>query len=190
MKKTSELRIIKKYQNRRLYDTATSTYIILEDIKQMVMDGDVIKVIDVKTEADVTRSVLLQIILDEEVHATPIFSNEFLLQIIRFYGKAFQPAVSPFLEQGIDMLRQTQKKFYSQLKATHHKDSTPSSFELWKEFWAERGSFVQQNIFEYLTASTSNFIQVQEQVKEQLQSQAENFISMMKFPFNKHTGSK
>ena len=83
MKKPAELRLIKKYQNRRLYDTATSTYIILEDIKQMVMDGDIIQVLDVKSELDVTRSVLLQIILDEEVNATPIFSNDFLFQIIR-----------------------------------------------------------------------------------------------------------
>ncbi len=190
MKKPTELRLIKKYQNRRLYDTATSTYIILEDIKQMVMDGDIIQVLDVKSEIDVTRSVLLQIILDEEVNATPIFSNDFLFQIIRFYGKAFQPAVSPFLEQGMDLLRQTQKRFYSQLKATHPKESIPSSLELWKEFWSERGPNVQQNIFEYLTASTTNFLQVQEQVKDQFQTHAESLMSMIKFPFSTTKGSK
>lgn len=185
MKRSGTLRIIKKYQNRRLYDTATSTYIILEDIKQMIIDGDKIKVIDVKTEVDVTRSVLLQIILEEEANSTPIFSDEFLLQIIRFYGKAFQPAISPFLEHGMDMLKQTQKKFYAQLKANHPKESIPSSFERWKEFWNDNGSSVQHNIFEYLTASTSQFIQMQENVQEQLQTQTESLLSMMNFPFNK-----
>lgn len=185
MKKSTEIRIIKKYQNRRLYDTATSTYIILEDIKQMIVSGDVIQVIDVKSEANVTRSVLLQIILEEEANATPIFSNDFLLQIIRFYGKAFQPAISPFLEQGMDMLRQTQKRFYSQLKATYPKDSIPSSLELWKEFWQEQGPQVQNNIFAYLTTSTTNFLQMQDQVQEQLQTQADNFMNMINFPFNK-----
>lgn len=183
MKKPAETRLIKKYQNRRLYDTATSTYIILDDIKQMIVDGDIIQVTDVKSGDDVTRSVLLQIILEEEAHKTPIFSNDFLLQIIRFYGKAFQPAISPFLEQGIDMLRQTQKRFYAQLKATYPKDSLPSSLDLWKEFLHERGPQVQQNIFEYLTTSTTSFLQMQEQVKEQLQTQAESFMHLLQFPF-------
>ncbi|MDD3267347.1 MAG: polyhydroxyalkanoate synthesis repressor PhaR [Burkholderiales bacterium] len=178
MKKTSELRIVKKYQNRRLYDTATSTYIILEDIKQMIIEGDTVKVIDVKSEKEVTRSVLLQIILDEEANATPIFSNDFLLQIIKFYGKAFQPAISPFLEQGIDMLKQTQKKFYTQLK-NNPKENTGSNFEAWKDFWNQSGNTVQQNIFEYLSASTTNFLQMQEQIN----SQAENIMNIMNFPF-------
>lgn len=178
MKKTSELRIIKKYQNRRLYDTATSTYIILEDIKQMIIEGDTVKVIDVKSDKEVTRSVLLQIILDEEANATPIFSNDFLLQIIKFYGKAFQPAISPFLEQGIDMLKQTQKKFYTQLK-NNPKENAGSNFEAWKDFWSQSGNSVQQNIFEYLSASTTNFLQMHEQIN----SQAENIMNIMNFPF-------
>lgn len=190
MKKAPEHRVIKKYQNRRLYDTATSTYIVLEDIKQMIMDGDIVSVLDVKNDTDVTRSVLLQILLEEEATDSPILSNDFLVQIIRFYGKAFQPAISPFLEQGMDMLRQTQKRFYAQLKATYHKDSIPSSLDLWKEFWQERGPQVQQNIFDYLNTSTNNFIQMQEQVQEQIQSQAENFMNMIKFPFNAKKGSK
>lgn len=185
MKRSGETRVIKKYQNRRLYDTATSTYIVLEDIKQMIVDGEIIKVVDLKTESDVTRSVLLQIILEEEANSTPIFSDEFLLQIIRFYGKAFQPAISPFLEQSIMMLRQTQKRFYTQLKATHPKESISSSFEMWKEFWNNNGPSVQQNIFEYLSASTNKFIQMQEDVQEQFQSQTESFLNMMNFTFKK-----
>ena len=190
MKKPTETRIIKKYQNRRLYDTATSTYIVLEDIKQMIVDGDLVQVTDVKSGEDVTRGVLLQIILEEEAHQTPIFSNSFLLQIIRFYGKSFQPAISPFLEQSMDMLRQTQKKFYSQLKATHPKESIPSSLELWKEFLQDHGPLVQQNIFDYLASSTTNFLQVQEQVNEQLQTRAETFMNLIQFPFNTKIGTK
>ncbi len=191
MKKPTEIRIIKKYQNRRLYDTATSTYIILDDIKQMIIDGDTIQVTDVKSGADVTRSVLLQIILEEEANHTPIFSNDFLLQIIRFYGKSFQSAISPFLEQSIDMLRQTQKRFYSQLKATYPKEAIPSSLDLWNEFLQDHGPQVQQNIFDYLTNSTNNFLQMQEQVQEQFQNQAEKFMNLMQFPFNnKDKGSK
>lgn len=184
MKKPTEIRVIKKYQNRRLYDTATSTYIVLEDIKQMIVDGDIIQVTDVKSGEDVTRSVLLQIILEEEANQTPIFTNDFLLQIIRFYGKSFQSAISPFLEQGIDMLRQTQKRFYSQLKATYPKDSLPPSIDLWKEFLNDHGPQVQQNIFNYLTSSANNFLQMQEQVQEQISTQAEKFINLMQFPFN------
>ena len=184
MKKPVEPRVLKKYQNRRLYDTATSTYVVLDDIKQMIMDGDDIKVIDVKTEVDVTRGVLLQIVLEEEASSSPILSNEFIVQIIRFYGKAFQTAISPFLEQGMDLLRQTQKRFYAQLKANHPKESLPSSLDLWKEFWQDRGPHVQQNIFDYINSSTNNYIQMQEQVQEHIQTQAESIINMMQFPFN------
>lgn len=189
MKKSSEIRTIKKYQNRRLYDTATSTYIILDDIKQMIIEGDIIQVVDVKSGEDVTRGVLLQIILEEEANQTPIFSNDFLIQIIRFYGKSFQSAISPFLEQGIDMLRQTQKRFYSQLKATYPKDSIPPSLDLWKEFLHKQGPQLQQNIFDYLTSSTNSFLQMQEQVQEQLQSHAEKFMSLMQFPFSNSSNS-
>jgi polyhydroxyalkanoate synthesis repressor PhaR len=148
MKKHTETRLIKKYQNRRLYDTATSTYIVLEDIKQMIIDGDIVIVTDVKTGADVTRSVLLQIILDEEANRTPIFSNDFLIQIIRFYGKSFQSAISPFLEQSVDLLRQTQKRFYAQLNATYPQESLPSSMDLWKTFLHDHGPQLQQNNFD------------------------------------------
>lgn len=183
MKKPTEPRIIKKYQNRRLYDTATSTYIILEDIKQMIMDGDIVSVIDAKTSNDVTRSVLLQIILDEEANSSPIFSDDFLLQVIRFYGKSFQPAISPFLEQSMDMLRQTQKKFYAQLKLNNPKETASSSFDLWKEFWNSNGQTVQKNVFDYMSATANQFIQVQENVQEQIQSQTETFLNLMNFPF-------
>src|SRR3990167_7179245 len=141
-----ETRIIKKYQNRRLYDTATSMYIVLEDIKEIIVGGEIVKVVDVKTGEDVTRSVLLQIILEEEVNRIPMFSDDFLFQIIRFYGKAFQPSVSPFLEQGVDLFRKMQKQFYDQFKDSYGKNKVPPGVELWKEFLSQRSPQLEQNI--------------------------------------------
>lgn len=186
MKQNKEIRIIKKYQNRRLYDTATSTYIILEDIKQMILEGETITVIDVKTGNSVTRSVLLQIILDEEVNSSPIFRDDFLLQIIRFYGKAFQPAISPFLEQGMDMLKQSQKQFVTQVRnASNGKEQLNHNLDKWKEYWESNNGNINQNMFEYLTTSTNQFLQMQLNVQEQIQNQRDNIMNLIKFPFKK-----
>jgi len=83
IKKTAE-RLIKKYPNRRLYDTETSTYITLTDVKQLVLENEEFKVLDAKTSEDLTRSILLQIILEEESGGLPMFSSPMLSQIIRF----------------------------------------------------------------------------------------------------------
>ena len=83
-------RLIKKYPNRRLYDTQTSSYITLSDVKQLVLDNEVFTVVDAKTNEDLSRSILLQIILEEEASGAPMFSSDVLSQIIRFYGHAMQ----------------------------------------------------------------------------------------------------
>jgi polyhydroxyalkanoate synthesis repressor PhaR len=180
MKKKFETRIIKKYQNRRLYDTATSTYIILDDIKQIIVDGELVKVIDVKTEKELTRSVLLQIILEEEVNGVPMFSNDFLFQIIRFYGKAFQPSVSPFLEQGVDLFRKMQKQFYEQIRDVYGKDKLSSGVELWKDFIQQQTPQIESSLKEYVENSTNVFLKMQ----EHLQNQTENIFSYMQIPFS------
>ena len=82
-KRAGEDRLIKKYPNRRLYDTQTSTYVTLSDIKNLVMGSEVFKVVDAKTEEDLTRNILLQIILEEEAGGAPVFSTQMLSQIIR-----------------------------------------------------------------------------------------------------------
>ena len=88
---SDEVRIIKKYPNRRLYDTATSCYITLEDVKKLVLENVVFRVEDAKTREDLTRSILLQIILDAESGmGTPMFTSDALCKIIRFYGNAMQ----------------------------------------------------------------------------------------------------
>lgn len=177
--KKNLVRIIKKYQNRRLYDVSTSTYVVLDDIKQIIMDGEEIKVIEVKSEQDVTRSVLLQVLLEEEMHGVPIFSNDFIYQIIRFYGKAFQSSLSPFLEQGVDLFRRTQKKFYEQIREVYGKEKLSSGVELWKEFIEKQGPGIEEIVREQMQTSTGAFLKMQ----EQLQQQTRQLLDYMQFPF-------
>ncbi|OYZ97542.1 MAG: polyhydroxyalkanoate synthesis repressor PhaR [Polynucleobacter sp. 24-46-87] len=98
-KKTGDSRLIKKYPNRRLYDTQTSTYVTLADIKNLVMSGDAFSVVDAKTDDDLTRNILLQIILEEEAGGAPVFSTQMLSQIIRFYGNSMQGLMGSYLEK-------------------------------------------------------------------------------------------
>lgn len=181
--KKNLVRIIKKYQNRRLYDVSTSTYVVLDDIKQIIMDGEEIKVIEVKSEQDVTRSVLLQVLLEEEMHGVPIFSNDFIYQIIRFYGKAFQSSLSPFLEQGVDLFRRTQKKFYEQIREVYGKEKLSSGVELWKEFIEKQGPGIEEIVREQMQTSTGAFLKMQ----EQLQQQTRQLLDYMQFPFGHKT---
>jgi polyhydroxyalkanoate synthesis repressor PhaR len=97
----SGVRVLKKYPNRRLYDTQSSSYITLADVKQMVLDGQDFEVRDAKDATDLTRSILLQIILEEESGGVPMFSTETLSQIIRFYGHTMQGAMGAWFEQNM-----------------------------------------------------------------------------------------
>ena len=101
-------RIIKKYPNRRLYDTDTSTYITLTEIKQLVMDSEPFVVRDAKTGEDLTRSILLQIILEEEANGTPMFTAPVLSNIIRFYGHTMQGFMGGYLEKNMQALMELQ----------------------------------------------------------------------------------
>src|SRR6266480_5675692 len=98
---SDSVRMIKKYPNRRLYDTANSGYITLADVKQMVLDFIDFQVIDAKTGDDLTRSILLQIILEEESAGMPMFSSEMLSQMICFYGNALQGIMGSYMEQNV-----------------------------------------------------------------------------------------
>jgi polyhydroxyalkanoate synthesis repressor PhaR len=95
------MRVLKKYPNRRLYDTQSSSYITLADVKQMVLDGAPFEVRDAKSGDDLTRSILLQIILEEESGGVPMFSTDTLAQIIRLYGHAMQGAMGSWFEQNM-----------------------------------------------------------------------------------------
>src|SRR5450830_1350179 len=107
-------RIIKKYPNRRLYDTDTSTYITLAEIKRLVMDSEPFVVLDVKTGEDLTRSILLQIILEEEANGSPMFTAPVLANVIRFYGHGMQGFLGGYLEKNIQSLMEVQAKFTEQ----------------------------------------------------------------------------
>ncbi len=108
------LRILKKYPNRRLYDTQTSSYITLADVKRMVLDGIHFEVHDAKTHEDLTRSILLQIILEEETGGVPMFSTNSLAQIIRFYGHAMQGVMGGMLERQMQAFTDMQQRFTEQ----------------------------------------------------------------------------
>lgn len=101
-------RIIKKYPNRRLYDTDTSSYITLAEIKQLVMESEPCMVVDAKTGEDLTRSILLQIILEEEANGSPMFTAPVLSNIIRFYGHAMQGMMGGYLEKNMQALMEMQ----------------------------------------------------------------------------------
>jgi len=111
---SSGMRVLKKYPNRRLYDTQSSSYITLADVKQMVLDGEDFEVRDAKDGDDLTRSILLQIILEEESGGVPMFSTEMLSQIIRFYGHAMQGAMGAVLEQNLKAAAKMQAQLAQQ----------------------------------------------------------------------------
>ncbi|NCA70384.1 MAG: polyhydroxyalkanoate synthesis repressor PhaR [Sphingobacteriia bacterium] len=99
----TDVRIIKKYPNRRLYDTAVSRYITLADVRNLVMQCTSFKVVDTANESDITRSILLQIMLEEESGGEPLFSATMLSQIIRFYGGTLQGMFARYLEGSLDL---------------------------------------------------------------------------------------
>src|SRR4030095_2550878 len=130
---TESPRIIKKYPNRRLYDTANSGYITLADVKQMVLDNIDFQVIDAKTGEDLARAILLQIILEEEAGGMPMFSSEMLAQMIRFYGSAQQTIMGSYIEQNVKAFMAIQKKLQDQAKQIYG-DKMMLTPDLWKQF--------------------------------------------------------
>ena len=173
-KKTSG-RLIKKYPNRRLYDTQASAYITLADVKQLVLDNEEFTVVDAKTEEDLTRSILLQIILEEEASGTPIFSSKALTQIIRFYGNAMQGMMGPYLEKNIQAFVEMQNRFAEQSKGLY--EGKPFDPEMWAQFLQAQGPFMQGMMSSYIEQSKNLFLQAQ----EQMQNQTKNMFSA--FPF-------
>ena len=162
---TSSPRVLKKYPNRRLYDTQTSSYITLADVKQMVLDGQDFEVRDAKSGDDLTRSILLQIILEEESAGAPMFSTESLTQIIRFYGHAMQGVMGNYLEQNLQTFTDLQARFAEQSKGLYDpKTFTP---EMWTQFTSGQAPMMQGLMGSYLEQSKNLFVQMQEQLGKQ-----------------------
>ena len=158
-------RVIKKYPNRRLYDTETSTYITLTDVQQLVMGSEPFVVRDAKTNEDLTRSILLQIILEEETAGAPMFTEAVLANIIRFYGNAMQSFMGDYLEKNVQTFMDLQVKMAEQSKGM--------SPEMWAQFMNAKSPMMQGMMGNYVEQSKNVFTQMQ----EQMQKQSEQMLS-------------
>jgi polyhydroxyalkanoate synthesis repressor PhaR len=162
---TSGPRILKKYPNRRLYDTELSTYVTLADVKAMVLTNEDFEVRDAKTHEDLTRSILLQIILEEETGGRPIFSALLLSQIIRFYGHAMQGMMGPYLEKNVQTFTDMQARLVEQSKGLY--DPSTQSPEVWAQFLSGQAPAVQGFMGQYMEQSRGVLAQMQDQMTKQ-----------------------
>jgi polyhydroxyalkanoate synthesis repressor PhaR len=170
-KKTGE-RLIKKYPNRRLYDTETSTYITLTDVKQLVLAQENFRVVDAKSTEDLTRSILLQIILEEESGGVPMFSSSMLSQIIRFYGHAMQGMMGTYLEKNIQAFIDIQNKLTEQSTGLY---DTAGHGDMWSQFMNMQAPMMQGMMTSYIEQSKNMFVQMQDQMQTQAKSMFTNF---------------
>jgi polyhydroxyalkanoate synthesis repressor PhaR len=159
-------RLIKKYPNRRLYDTCTSTYITVADIKQLVLAHEAVQVVDAKSGEDLTRAVLLQVILEEEAGAAPMFSPDLLSQMIRFYGNAMQGVMGGYIENNIKSFAEVQAKLKEQANALHGSD-TGASQDLWAQFLKFQAPAMQHMMGTYVEQSQKMFQRMQDTMQEQ-----------------------
>lgn len=134
-------RIIKKYPNRRLYDTDISSYITIEDVRQLIVDGEDFEVRDAKSGEDLTRQVLLQIIAEHEQDGQPMLSTQLLAQIIRFYGDSLQGFMGSYLDRSMQTFMEQQAQFRQQMGNvlgqtpwSMMNQLTERNMELWKDF--------------------------------------------------------
>ena len=150
------IRLIKKYPNRRLYDIETSSYITIQEVKAIVVKGELLKVVDAKTNEDLTRSIFLQILLEEEAGGVPLFSEAALANMIRFYGHSMQALMGNYLENNIQHFCNFQKQMTDQ--------SQPLSPDMWAQFLISPSTTVQSLMGNYSQQSNQLFAQMQEQM--------------------------
>ena len=151
----SEIRIIKKYPNRRLYDTEDSCYIKLLEIKDMIENGIIIKVIDSNTEEEITRSILLQIILEQESNKEPLFTTENLLNFIRYNGETSREGFMHFMDTNLNFFQNQQSSVQEKFKEfTEYNpmdiwtSSTKKNMDIWKD--------MQESFLSSSSASSKN----------------------------------
>ena len=155
----SRQRIIKKYPNRRLYDTDTSSYITLAEVRQLVIEREPVVVRDAKTGDDLTRSILLQIILEEEAGGAPMFSEAMLANMIRFYGHAMQGYMGSYIEKNVQMFTDFQNKMAEQ--------SGMGSADAWSKMMQMPNPMMPTGYTEQM-----------QKMQEQMQKQTEQMMSM------------
>ena len=136
----TDQRLIKKYPNRRLYDTEESRYITLVDVQRLVREGSDIKVVDTQSGEDITRSILIQIITEQEASGNPLFTTDMLTRFIRFYDASMQDAFSSFLEQTLKLYTDQQEHMQAQLSRIVSGNAVDTwtelaerNMELWRE---------------------------------------------------------
>ncbi|MFN0160502.1 MAG: polyhydroxyalkanoate synthesis repressor PhaR [Burkholderiales bacterium] len=176
----AETRLIKKYPNRRLYDTQTSSYITITDVKQLVLGQEDFKVVDAKSGEDLTRSILLQIILEEEAGGKPMFSSAVLSHIIRFYGHAMQGMMGMYLEKNVQAFLEIQERVAEQSKALFAANGKPGAAnpDAWAQFMNFQGPMMQGMMTNYIEQSKNMFLKMQ----EQFQNQAKTMMGGLQFP--------
>lgn len=169
----TSVRLIKKYPNRRLYDTQTSTYITLADVKQLVLEREDFQVVDAKTSDDLTRQILLQIILEEEAGGLPMFTAPMLSHIIRLYGNAMQGMMGSYLEKNIQAFIDIQGKLQEQSKAFY--ETNKIGPEMWTQFVNMQAPMIQSMMSSYIEQSKDLFVQMQENMQKQARSMFTGF---------------
>ncbi|MGL4409459.1 polyhydroxyalkanoate synthesis repressor PhaR [Zoogloea sp.] len=172
-----QVRLIKKYPNRRLYDTQTSSYITLADVKELVLESASFQVVDAKTGEELTRNILLQIILEEEAGGAPMFTSDLLSQMIRFYGNAMQGMMGKYLENNIKAFTDMQAKMQEQVRSVYGDNATVSQ-DLWAQFLNFQGPAMQSMMGAYMEQSKKMYVQMQ----EQLDNQTRSLFSGFQFP--------
>jgi polyhydroxyalkanoate synthesis repressor PhaR len=163
--KMAEQRLIKKYPNRRLYDTRTSTYITLVDVKDLVLKQEEFQVVDAKSGEDLTRSIRCRL-LEEEAAGMPMFSSDVLAQMIRFYGNAMQGMMGKYLENNVQAITDMQKKLQEQAKNIYGENPVMNK-ELWSQFLNFQGPAMQSMMGAYVEQSAKMFQQMQDNMQEQ-----------------------
>lgn len=136
----SEPRIVKKYPNRRLYDTEVSRYVTLEDVRSLVLEEVPFQIRDARTNEDLTRSILLQIIMEQEADGEPMFSEQVLVNIIRSYGDSLQGMMASYLERSLSLFIEQQTRVQDQVKTVMGSDPlslmreiTERNLSIWQE---------------------------------------------------------
>lgn len=163
---SEQVRLIKKYPNRRLYDTKTSAYITLGDVKDLVLKFENFKVVDAKSSEDLTRSILFQIILEEETGGMPIFSADLLGQMIRFYGSAMQGMLGKYLESNIRTFVDFQHKLQEQTRSVYGENPQVQA-DFWVQFLNFQQPAMQSMMSTYMDQSKKMFQQMQDQIQSQ-----------------------
>jgi len=160
-RESKNLRVIRKYANRRLYDTSESRYVTLEDIKLLVINNEAFRVEDSKSGDDLTRNILLQIITEQENTSSggsnPMFSNQVLQQLIRFYGDSMQGTMSNYLEESINTFLEQQKALRDQMQTAMNSNpmttnpielmrrAAEQNMKLWQTFQPKNGKADDEN---------------------------------------------